>query len=386
MGVFINDTARNTLSKWTSTAVRDGYAIGAYLSPFTSPLLGNGYKRSASDTSNLIRDAGGEFWFDPMTYALDMPRAGDFRYYDAWGLWGVERGRGDLSTRDAMRAHVDRVYEIQTSLSSPLVAPTKLVSNPDSMASQRALELSQEAVSAETSTWLTVAGDPQFWSSGVELDAHIGALDQLEPAGWLLVVTRQENSMPPVSTPEEVHGLMRTTFALSQDKPVRVAFGDLAALPAVAAGAEAIGTGWDMRQRICAYQDFEEREDTSENDGGGWYQRPTLRGLLGGLTQKQHGVLASERHSLASRLTPGIIGSKPEHAFRHHATVLTSIVTELNLLSGQARVDALAQHYLDAISEWPAVAQITGVKIGRDRWIRPFLEGLEQFAVSEGWR
>lgn len=385
MGVFINDTARNTLSKWTSTAIHDGYATGAYLSPFTSPRIGNGYKRSASDTAQRIRDAGGEFWFDPMTYALDMPRAGDFRYYDNWGLWGGKHERADLSSRAEMRAHVDRVYAVQSSLSSPLLAPTKLVSNPDSLTSQRALELSQEAVSADSSTWLTVAGDTQFWGSGVDLDAHVGALDQLEPAGWLLVVTRPDNSMPPTSTPEEVHGLMRTTFALSQDRPVRVAFGDLAALPAVAAGAEAIGTGWDMRQRICAYQDFEERADSSDNDRGGWYQRPTLRGLLGGLTQKQHGVLESERQLLASRLTPGRIGPKPEHAFRHHATVLTSIVAELNLLSGEARVEALRQHYLDATSEWPEVAQITGAKIGRDRWVRPFLEGLNQFATSEGW-
>lgn len=65
--------------------------------------------------------------------------------------------------------------------------------------------------------------------------------------------------MPTGASSEEIFGLMRTTFALSQDRPVRVAYGDLAALPAVAAGAEAVGTGWDMRQRICAYQDFQVR-------------------------------------------------------------------------------------------------------------------------------
>lgn len=384
MGVFINDTARNNLGGWTSAAVWGGYASGAYLSPFTSPVLSNGTKRSAQDTAEQIRESGGEFWFDPMTYALDMPRAGDFRYYDTWALWDGERERGDLSSRDAMRAHVDRVYEIQTSLSSPLLAPTKLVSNPDSMTSQRALELSQEAVSADTSTWLTVAGDTQFWSSGVELDAHIGALDQLEPAGWLLVVTRQDNPMPPTSTPEEVHGLMRTTFALSQDKPVRVAFGDLAALPAVAAGAEAIGTGWDMRQRICAYQNFEERPP--DQKGGGWYQRPTLRGLMGGLSNGEYDVLSSESPRLASRLSPGVIGSKPEQAFRHHATTLTEIVNELGALTGRERVAALRRHYADAIPEWPEVKRIAGTKIGPDRWIKPFLDGLDLFAASEGWR
>lgn len=381
MGLFLGDTARNTLIKWTTSAVSGGYATGAYLSPFASPRLANGYKRSAQDTSDQIRAAGGEFWFDPMSYALNMPRAGDFRHYDTWGLWGG--ARGDLSSRSAKRDHVDRVYAIQEELSSPLLAPSLLVSYPDTPISQNALELSQEAVAAAPSAWLTVAGDHQFWSAGAELDAHIGALDQLEPAGWLLVVTRSDNSMPPGATAEEVYGLMRTTFALSQDKPVRVAFGDLAALPAVAAGAEAIGTGWDLRQRICAYQDFEERD--ADQNGGGWYQRPTLLGLMGGLSNNEYTVLSSESPALASRLSPGVIGPKAEQAFRHHSMLLTGIVNELSVLTGRDRVVALRQRYATARPEWPEVRRLTGAKIGPDRWIKPFLDGLDLFMSSEGW-
>lgn len=178
---------------------------------------------------------------------------------------------------------------------------------------------------------------------------------------------------------------MRTTFALSQDRPVRVAFGDVAALPpAVAAGAEAIGTGWDLRQRICAYQDFEERE-ADAGSGGGWYQRPTLNGLMGGLSNGEHDILVSESAELARQLTPGTIGPKPEQAFRHHAGVLTGIVDELNTLSGLARVDSLRSRYLDAKTHWPEVKRITGTKIGSDRWIKPFLEGIDLFRASEGW-
>ncbi|MFI7164646.1 hypothetical protein ACIBM3_19505 [Rhodococcus erythropolis] len=382
MGVFISDMARNTLIRWTTRAVDGGYGIGAYLSPFTSPMLANGYKRSAEDTSDSIRASGGEFWFDPMTYALNTPRAGDFRHYDTWNLWPGQRG--DLTTPQALRAHIDRVYEIQDELSSPRLAPSLLVSYPDTPRSQCALELSQEAIAASSSAWLTIAGDQEFWSAGTELDAHIGALDQLEPTGWLLVVTRSDNSMPPSATPEEIHGIMRTTFALSQDRPVRVAFGDVAALPAVAAGAEAIGTGWDLRQRICAYQDFEERE-ADAGSGGGWYQRPTLNGLMGGLSNGEHDILVSESAELARQLTPGTIGPKPEQAFRHHAGVLTGIVDELNTLSGLARVDSLRSRYLDAKTHWPEVKRITGTKIGSDRWIKPFLEGIDLFRASEGW-
>lgn len=382
MTTLIQDTARNTLIRWTTNGLRAGYARGAALSPFTSPVEANGYKRSATATSEAIRNAGGEFWFDPMTHALDMPRAGDFRFYDDWKLWSGRRG--DLGSQVAMRDHAERVFDAQGRLESPWLAPTVLVSYPDTPKSKSALDLAEQAIQLRPDTWLSVAGDQQFWSAGAELDAHIGALDQLEPAGWLLTVARGDNSMPPAATADEVFGLVRTTFALSQDRPVRVAFGDLAGLPAVAAGAETVGTGWDMRQRLCAYQDFEERA-SDQGGGGAWYQRPTLRSLLGGLTNGEYSVLESEQPALAARLTPGTIGPQAEQAFAHHAQVLTSVIAELDRLSGRARIDHLRCQYQNSASEWPAVQRITGARLGASRWNQPFMHGLELFMRSEGW-
>lgn len=382
MSTFIQDTARNTLILWTTHAIRGGYARGAMLSPFTSPVSANGYKRSAADTSQAIRDAGGEFWFDPMSHALNMPRAGDFRFYDDWDLWAA--ARGDFTAVNAITSHVDRVFNRQSELHAQLLAPTVLVSYPDTLQSQLALELAQEAMRQQPTAWLTIAGDQQFWSSTAELDAHIGAMDQLQPAGWLLTVARGDNAMPPAATPEEVFGMMRTTFALSQDRPVRVAFGDVAALPAVAAGAESVGTGWDMRQRLCAFQDFEERA-ADAGGGGAWYQRPTLRGLIGGLSNGEYEVLVSEQPALAARLTPGSIGPSAEQAFAHHASVLTDLIDELAALAQRPRVEVLRAAYISAIAEWPAVQKVTGTRLGSSRWSTPFLQGLELFMASEGW-
>lgn len=382
MATLIQDTARNTLLRWTSNALGGGYAIGAMLSPFTSPVDANGFKRSAIATSQGIRAAGGEFWFDPMTYALDMPRAGDFRFYDGWSLWGGSKGA--LTGSSEQSDHAKRVFDIQNRLGSPALAPTVLVSYPDSPKSKAALEVSEISIELQPDAWLSVAGDQQFWGSGAELDAHIGALDQLEPAGWFLTVARGDNSMPPAATPEEVFGLMRSTFALSRDRPVRVSFGDIAALPAVAAGAESVGTGWDMRQRLCAFQDFEER--TADPGGGGaWYQRPTLRGLLGGLTNGEYNVLVSEQPTLAARLTAGVIGPLAEEAFAHHAHVLTELIEAMAARSGRDRAEFLRSEYHAAISEWPTVRQVTGTKLGPNRWNAPFLQGLELFMQSEGW-
>lgn len=381
MTVFFQDTARNNLISWTNDAVSKGYGIGAMLSPFASPVESNGFKKSAGDTSAAIRGVGGEFWVDTMTYALDMPRAGDFRHYDQWPLWASSKG--GLNTTADYRDHAERVLKVQTDLASELLAPTVLVSYPDTPQSQKALNLTAEAMAVDPRAWATVAGDQQFWTGGAELDAHVGALDQLEPAGWLLVVARADTSMPPAATPEEVFGLMRTVFALSQDRPVRVAFGDVAALPAMAAGAEAIGSGWDMRQRLCAYQDFEQR--IAEGSGGAWYQRPTLSGLLSGLTTREYQVLVSEDAALAAALSPGSIGPKAQQAFRHHAQVLTDIGDELNALTGRERVVALQGRYKSALAAWPAVQKVTGTKIGPAHWVRPFLAGLELFMASEGW-
>ena len=61
MSILISDTARNNLASWTIRGIEGGYASGAYLSPFTSPLSANGYKKSAKDTASRIQDAGGEF-------------------------------------------------------------------------------------------------------------------------------------------------------------------------------------------------------------------------------------------------------------------------------------------------------------------------------------
>jgi hypothetical protein len=381
MAVMIQDTARNNLIKWAGNAIQGGYALAAFLSPFISPREANGFKKSALETSKAIRNAGGEFWFDSMTYALDMPRCGNFRNYDSWSLWSGTRG--DLSGRDAMRTHVSAVFGVQDELGSSHLAPTTLVSYPDTPKSRQALDLAEVAIEIDPAAWLTIAGDQQFWAAGAELDAHIGALDQCEPSGWLFVVARNDTSMPPSATPDETFGLMRSSYALSRDRPVRVAFGDLSALPAIAAGAQSLGTGWDMRQRMCAYQDFEDRP--ADPGGGAWYQRPTLQGLLGGLSSNEFELLTSERPQLSARLAPGTIAPQAESAFRHHAVVVSYLIRALEPLSGRERVDYLRERYMAALGEWPEVQRVTGAKIGPGRWIAPFLAGVDLFRSSEGW-
>lgn len=383
MTVRIQDTARNTLPVWTINAVHGGYARGAVISPFTSPVRANGYKQSVQQVVQRISDAGGSVWVDPSTHMLQAPGVGDFRYYREWDFWAG--APGVLTTADDMRDHIRRVYAVQGELGVPLVAPTLLLNSPQSARSQTAAALA--AIAREEAggrhVLMPIVGDTHFWSAGPELDAYVGLLDQLEPSAWLLTVARPESTVPATVQADEVFGLMRTSAALSQDRVVLVGHGDLAGLPAIAAGASGLGTGWDTRQRVLAYSDHAAR--APGGPGGSWYKRPTLEGLLGNLLPNELQVLTNQDAALATRLVPGEVLDVAEPAFRHHAVVLTRVVEELNALSGRARAQRLRDRYLAARVDWPQVQAITGCSSGADRWVEPLLAGLEQFMAAEGW-
>jgi hypothetical protein len=176
---------------------------------------------------------------------------------------------------------------------------------------------------------------------------------------------------------------MRSVYALSQDRPVYIGHGDLAALPAIAAGASALGTGWDIRQRVCAYSDYAAR--SSGGDGGQWYQRPTLELLLGDMKPNEYQVFRAQDRQYAESLTQGSVPSGPENAFRHHAGVLSLVADELKALSGEARVRALRERYRRAEAEWPRAQKISGCSVGGEPWIGSQIKGIDQFIAGEGW-
>lgn len=106
---------------------------------------------------------------------------------------------------------------------------------------------------------------------------------------------------------------------------------------------------------------------------------------MGGLSKREYMTLTSEKPTLAKQLAPGEIGPKPEQAFKHHAQVLSELVSELNLLSGESRVKALCNHYEQALPTWKTVASITGASLSAEDWIHPFQQGLRLFTTAEGW-
>ena len=380
MSVLVEDSPRNLMS-WIIAGHAAGVARGGILTPFATPWDNKASRRGAREVAQGLRAASAEVHFDATTHALQMSGVGDFRYYDEYDLWsGV---RGDLSTPAARKDHVQRVFAVQDQLRAPHLAPTVLLHHGESETSKLALDLAEAAVEIDASCQLSVAGSAPFWSSGYALDAHVGALAQLQPAGWSLTDVRPLMALPAQAAEEEVEGLCRTTRALSEYAPVHISHGDLASLPAVAAGASSIGSGWDQRQRVCAYSNYAPR-DPGGSGGGAWYQRPTFRGLLGSLTPNEAAVLARQDGPRSTRLGPPTPG--PQEAYLHHLKVLTAVVSTL---SGEAdyerRYNLLLDEYAAASAEWPQVVTITDTAAGAAEWISTLEAGLRRYGVEEGW-
>ncbi len=380
--LLIEDTARNNLASWGAENVARGACRGATLNPFSTAPVASQSKPSAHRIAEQIRAAGGEVWFDSLTHALQMPNVGDFRYYSQWDLWEGEAGV--LTTRANRRDHALRVFEIQDSLRARALAPTVLAHSATGAELVALVSLLEDALDVRSDCWASVSGTPTFWAGGPDLDALVGTLAQLEPAGWFLSVARADDGLPTRPSVSEIAGLCRTVRSLSEFARVHISHGDLSGLPAVAAGAESVGSGWDTRQRVLHYGSFAER--TPSTGGGGWFQRPSFEGLLAFIPRSASELMFSQDSALARRVFPGALHpAGPKEAFNHHLDVLGRLTDAVGSGSYESRWDALCDIYREALSDWPAAAAAAQLTDEADHWVQPFLDGLIEYGDGEGW-
>lgn len=385
MTVLIEDSPRPYQVRWIAEVVAAGSCGGAIITPWATPWnrsTGSGQKPSARDRVPDLQSNGVDVWFDATTHALQMSGVGDFRYYDQYDLWGG--ARGDLTTPATRDEHVQKVFDLQDQLGVQRLGPTVLLHTGLSTTSTIALELARAAVALDPDCWLSLAGTPSFWASQSALDAHVGALAGLEPAGWFVTVVRPLPGVPASVEVEEVHGLARTCRALSEDAPIHVSHGDLAALPAVAAGATTVGSGWDQRQRVCSYADYAPR--TTGGGGGAWYERPTLSGLVGSLSKNEADILRARDSASAARLGGLPAAPGPKEAFLHHVDALNSLVARVaSGVNYEDRYRTLVDLYDAATSEWPGIVRTTNCDLGSSDWIANLHAGLMRYGATEGW-
>ncbi len=386
MTTLIEDSPRPFQAGWIAEANLAGAASGTVVTPWATPHRhrgGSGNKPGIANRVDEFKTAHVPYWFDATTHALQMPGVGDFRYYADYNLWGGPVG--DLTENAYRREHVRRVFQHQNHLGAPILAPAPLLPSGLNNISTLALATARVALELESTAWLTIAGVSTFWSDGRDLDAHVGALAALAPAGWFISFVQPDNDLPPKLTADEVFGICRTVRALSEYAPVHISHGDFAALPAVAAGATTIGTGWDKRQRVVSYADYAPRP---EGTGiASWYERPTLLGLLGTLEKSDGALLARQDPALAARLggLPTVPGPKP--SFLHHVAQLDAAVRRIQNPdnSYKGRFDNLDAMYSCASTNWAAVRAATGIRDRSGTWVTPYHQGLRMYAQSEGW-
>lgn len=383
MTTWIEDSPRN-LPQWISESVDAGMAAATVITPWATPWRPHtvrGLKPHAARRVGTLRAAGVPVFFDPMTHVLQMAGIGDDRFYNEYPLWGGSRG--DLTTPDLREQHVIQVLRVQDALDVPHLAPTELLHTGLSQASSRALDLARRAAAADRSVLLPVAGTTEFWASGSALDAHVGSLASLQPGGWVVTMAHADRTMPATTTAEAVHGLCRTVRALAELGPVHVSHGDFAALPAVAAGASSVGTGWDQRQRSCSYGDYGPR--VGGTGFGSWNQRVAIRGLVGSITQNEATVLETRDPALFAALGGGC-PPDARSTFNHHLRVLVQLVGGLTRLPDpQDRYQALADLYRVATANWTLVGRHGRFTSSAGDWIRPYADGLALYGATEGW-
>lgn len=385
-GVLIHDGRRIGHRKWCVEAIGSGSADGVVLNPFSTPRVAEPRHPSASDVAQAVRGAHGEVVFDPMTHALFLPGTNRRDFYDAWELWGP--AGLDLQGQANQLAHIERVLARQGQIGAPHLAPTLQLHSTQSPEAYAVREMARIARGFEPGCWQSLVGTRSFWASGAHLDAYVGSLAALRAPVWVITVANElvADHVPDLTATDAYAGLCRTIHSLSLRSRVIVAYGDFAALPAVAAGADTVGSGWDRGQRTFDPLTFRVDSDPGIRIPASYVTQGGLNSVL-----RRDTAEAIERwSSTQARLIRGGPMPPSDQAQRmHHLHQLRSAVRQIDAAGStrSARVDELRGRYRSATSNYDRLISALP-RIVRDAdktaWTINPSNVLEAYASSEG--
>lgn len=385
MTIYLQDGRRGGHLRWALEAIRLNLAEGVVISPFHTPRLAAPYHRSAAEVVDGVAGAGADALFDPSTHAAMLPGSNDRVHYDTWQLWGPS-GTG-LATDAQRLEHLERVFARQDGLGVRHLAPTLPLDSPTGVDAASALRTAQLARSLDRTAWQAVAGRRSFWRSGSDLDAYIGQLASLRAPCWCLTVVNDivPDNAPDMDDFDAFVGLCRTVHSLSQRSRVIVAYADYAGLPAVAAGASAVGTGWDRGMRFLDPLSFQ------LTSGG--IRIPasyvTQGGLLSVLRRDTADAIGRLDASLATRLLGGGMPQNDAEERVHHLAQLGAAVSRIDDHGNdrRSRVSTLRSLYEAALGDFddlqrrlPRGFVSEGI---RARWLDGPYEVLRRYAEAE---
>lgn len=360
---------------WAVEAVQDDLAAGIIISPFDTPLAPTQMRKSAEDLSSACLDSNSRFIMDPATFALELPGFDKLDFYADWRLWGPSRDLLDSASR---AEHITRCRVAQEHLGSELLAPTVAVSSPAGSDSRLALSIARDARD-DGCDWLAIVGTEEFWRHGSELDEYVGEIAALKPTGVVITVLRSRQTYPVQADAQEMFGLLRTVFALSARSEVIVSHGDLAALPAVTAGAAGIGTGWDLGQRSMCPERFQR-----SSGGGGSVRRVTYNELFASYMGVHPGALAAADPDLSAEMIVGPIPADLVALWRHHLASLNGWIDVLAAVdAGVERAAVLLAHYREAARRHRRVRAVYPMPSAEKQWLGAARAGLLMWLADE---
>lgn len=385
-GVLIHDGRRIGHRKWTVDAISSGSASGAFLTPFSTPRVSEPRHPSATEVSESVRSVGGEVVFDPMTHAALLPGSNRRDFYDAWELWGPA-GMSLANPADQL-AHVERVFDRQTQVGSPHLAPTTQLSSPLTADAVRARSLARLAKGVDAQCWQSLVGTRGFWAAGAHLDAYIGSLAALRAPTWVITVANElvVDQVPDLSNIEAFSGLCRTVHSLSLRARVIVCYGDYSALPAVAAGADSVGSGWDRGQRTFDPLSFRVDSDPGIRIPASYITQGNLQSVL-----RRDTADAIERwNATEARRIRGDVMPPSDQAQRlHHLHQLSLAIADITSAGKiqRDRVARLRTRYANAATDFDTLLNVLPrvVRQGdKAAWTTCPSDVLEAYASAEG--
>ncbi len=385
MAVYLHDGAISGHTKWSVEAIIGSAADALIVSPFFTPRTARPAHPDADRVAGKIRAAGGKVLFDATTHGLRLPGVDNLASYDTWDLWAG--ARGDLSTDGLIEEHVQRVFDRQMELQAPRLTPTLSLDSPTSTEADIALKMAEVGNRLGPHPGHSLSGRRGFWLSE-DLDAYVGALAQLRAPVWVVTQVFEEANYPPDMTDSaQLAALCRTVDSLSRRSRVIIAQADFFGLPAVAAGANTIGSGWHTKQRVCAPATYQRGDPDQIRRQAQWF---TFGGLMTRVHSVDVGVMHNADVPLANRLYPGQVDSRKPNMRLHHLKVLGDAATSIDAHSARAdRVAALRSTYESAAIELDALSLRFNRTYTRQRldFVDRPLAALRAYAQSEGiWR
>lgn len=385
-GVLIHDGRRIGHRKWCADAIAVGSADGVILTPFSSPRVARPRHPSASDIARDVRSSGGEVIFDPMTHARFLPGVNKTDFYDDWELWGSSGTV--LNTAHSKLNHIERIFARQDQVESPHLAPTLSLSSPQTPDAFVARELANIARGLDSSAWQSLAGNRAFWASGAHLDAFVGSLAALRAPVWVLTVANEivVDHVPDLTDTSALAGLCRTIHSLSMRSRVIVSHMDFAGLPAVAAGADTVGSGWDRGQRTFDPNSFRVDSDPGIRIPASYVTQGRLHAVL-----RRDSADAIERwdRDRARAIRGGPMPASDQAQRMHHLSQLRTAVLAVNSASDRAaRVAALRSRYDTASNDFDAlIAALSRIVQEKDKraWCTNPRSVLDTYALGEGF-